>query len=392
MELARLASSPSRPAAAVEQLFRGRDAPFPKLRVEPTGLARPRRLLGPGGRVVLVGVAVSLLIAGTGTYAAARLAGVGPLGAALAGTTFMLSGALSGWAGWAVGGPLTWAGWLLAGALICCQPGQRRWAGTIVVAVSSGFAVYEGFPESLVFLGVALGTIALVAGALRALRGDASLAGPAALLAGVGDGAALSAPLWLPGLAVLKQSSRAAENGTGGLPIHAVALLFAQGYDGLPTKGATWFGPADYYEATAYVGVVAVVLALSAVLVGWRRPLISGLGVAALVCVVIIYAPAMQRLFTRIGAGSFATQRMLPMVAFAVAMLAGLGAETLQRGWRERRAWSRAVASVTVCGIVVAYLLVSAATRGLSPADLSVRQHSLFWPALTLVGMAALWR
>jgi hypothetical protein len=361
------------------------------LNFESSPLALPALVgyLFPLGASYLVGIAVSLLIAGTGTYVAARLAGVGPLGATLAGTTFMLSGSLSGWAGWAVGGPLTWAGWLLAGVFLCCQPGPRRWAGTVVVAGSSGFAVYEGFPESLVFLGVALGTLVCVAGAVSALRGKPSLAGPAALLAGFGGGAALSAPLWLPGLAVLKQSSRAAENGTGGLPIHALALVLAQGYDGLPTKGATWFGPADYYEATAYVGVIAVVLALTAVLTGWRRPIVVGLAVATLVSLVIIYVPSMQRLFTRIGAGSFATQRMLPMVAFAVAMLAGLGTETLQQHWREGHVRSIAVASVAACGLVVGYLFVDASGRGLSAANLSVRQHSLFWPAVALVGMAA---
>ena len=150
-------------------------------------------------------------------------------------------------------------------------------------------------------------------------------------------GAALSAPLWLPGLAVLRQSSRAAENGTGGLPVHALALLLAQGYDGLPTKGSSWFGPADYYEATGYIGVVALVLALVAVLVAWRRPIVAALTATVLVSLGVIYVPATQRLFTRLGAGSIATQRMLPMLAFAVAMLAGLGTDTLQRRWREPR-------------------------------------------------------
>ncbi len=315
------------------------------------------------------GIAISLLVAGTGTYAAARLAGAGPLGAALAGTTFMLSGSLSGWAGWAVSGPLTWAGWLLAGALLCCRPGRRRWAGVVVISVSSGFAVYEGMPESLLFIGIAVGTIVLVCGVLGVTAGKLDLMGPLCLLGGVVGGAALSAPLWLPGLAVLRQSSRAAENGTGGLPAHALALLFAQGYDGLPTKGSSWFGPADYYEATGYVGVIAIVLALVAVLVAFRRPIVTALTVTVLVSLGVIYVPATQRLFTRLGAGSIATQRMLPMLAFAVAMLAGLGTDILQRRWREPRVQSKAMASVVACGAVLAFLLASASAQGLSPGN-----------------------
>ena len=77
-------------------------------------------------------------------------------------------------------------------------------------SLSSGFAVYEGMPESLLFVGIAVGTIVLVVGALGR---DPSWLRPQrsrlCLLAGLGGGAALSAPLWLPGLAVLRQSSRA---------------------------------------------------------------------------------------------------------------------------------------------------------------------------------------
>jgi hypothetical protein len=344
----------------------------------------------PLGSSFLVGVAVSLLVAGTGTYTATRLAGAGPIGAALAGTTFMLSGSLSGWAGWAVSGPLTWAGWLLAGALLCRQPGRRRWAGVVLTAISCAFAVYEGMPESLLFVAVAIATVVLVWAAVGLARGHFDLKGHLCLLAGVAGGAALSAPLWLPGLAVLKQSSRATENGTGGLPIHALALLLAQGYDGLPTRGSTWFGPADYYEATAYIGVVAVVLALLAVLVAWRRPLVVALSATVLVSMAIIYMPAAQRSFTRLGAGSVATQRMLPMLAFALAILAGLGADILARNWREQRTQSKALACIMACGAGLAFMLVSASGKGLSPSELSARRHSLLWPALTLVGMAVL--
>ena len=167
-------------------------------------------------------------------------------------------------------------------------------------------------------------------------------------------------------------------------------MLLVQGYDGLPTKGSTWFGPADYYEATSYIGVVALVLALIAVLVAWRQPIVAALAATVLVSLGIIYVPATQRLFTRLGAGAIATQRMLPMLAFALAMLAGLGADVLQRRWREPRVQSKALAAVIACGTVLALLLVSASVKGLSPAELSVRRHSLFWPALTLLGMAAL--
>ncbi len=135
---------------------------------------------------------------------------------------------------------------------------------------------------------------------------------------------------------------------------------------------------------------MAVVLALVAVLVAWRRPIVAALTATVFVSLGVIYVPATQRLFTRLGAGSIATQRMLPMLAFAVAMLAGLGTGTLQRRWREPVVQWKALASIVACGAVLAFLLASASAKGLSPAELSARRHSLFWPALTLLGMGLL--
>ncbi len=337
----------------------------------------------------LASIAALLLIAGSGAYVAARLIGAGPLGAALAGTTFMLSGSLSGWAGWAVSGPLVWAGWALAGAVLCWKPGRWRSAGVVLVALSTAFAVYGGFPETLALGALGTGSIVVIAGACGAVKGKVRLAGPARLTAGVAAGAALSSPLWLSGLSVLSQSSRAGENGTGGLPVRALSLLFAQGYDGLPTKGSVWFGPVDYYEATAYVGTVAVVLAVLAVLVGWRRPVVAGLVGAALISLVVVYTTTAQHLFTDLGAGSVATQRMLPMLAFALAMLAGLGTEALRRSWRDTTVRVKLAASTGACALVLAYLLIDAGSGGVTAAELSVRRHALIWPALTLAGTAA---
>jgi hypothetical protein len=357
-----------------------------------------------------VAVAVKLLVAGTGAYYATRLAGGRPLVAALAGTTFMLSGSLSGWAGWAVSGPLVWAGWLMAGALLCWRPGAlpragaegtgrhgtgrqgtgRRYVGPVVLALSGAFAVYGGFPETLLLLAIGLGTVVVIGGTVGALRGLVQPAGVARLALGGGAGMALSAPLWLPGIAVIEQSARLNENGTGGLPLHAMALLLAQGYDGLPTTNSPWFGPADYYEATAYVGVVAVVLALYALLSGWRRPMVASLGGTVLLSLAIIYLGPSQRLFTRLGLGAIATQRMLPIVGFCAAVLAGLGAEQFLRQWRGRAARYQLSASALACGGVLVALMVSAGGDGLSAAQLSARRHALLWPLATMAVLAAI--
>jgi hypothetical protein len=337
----------------------------------------------------LVVVAVKLLIAGTGAYVAARVAGARSVGAAMTATTFMLSGSLTGWAGWAISGPLVWSGWLMAGALLCWRPGRRRTTGVAVLALSSAFAMYGGFPETLVLMAIALGALVLIGAAVAAWRHQLRPGAVARCLGGLAAGAALSAPLWLPGLPVLRQSSRFSENATGGVALHGLALLFAQGYDGLPTAGSAWTGPANYYEATAYVGIVALVLALFTVLVAWRRPLVATLSATSVLCLVVIYGAPTQRLFTVLGGGDIATQRMLPMLAFCIAMLAGLGTEALRRRWHEAGTQRRLLASLVACGGVLVYLLAISDGTAMTSAEVSARRLALLWPLLTVVGTAA---
>ncbi len=170
--------------------------------------------------------------------------------------------------------------------------------------------------------------------------------------------------------------------------MHGLALLFAQGYDGLPTAGSTWTGPANYYEATAYVGIIALVLALFAVLVSWRRPTVVALAGTGALCLVIVYGGPTQRLFTDLGGGDIATQRMLPMLAFCVAVLAGLGTEALRRRWADAGTRRRMLASLVACGGVVTYLLAISHGPGMTPAELSARRSALLWPLFGVLGMA----
>jgi hypothetical protein len=339
----------------------------------------------------LVAVFTNLLIAGTGTYLATRLAGAGSLGAAFAGTTFMLSGALSGWAGWAVSRPLVWAGWLLAGMLLCHRTGHRL-GGVMLVAFASAFAVYGGFPETLALLALALTVVAMVSGAVGWFQGArGQLATLGRITAGLAGGAALSAPLWIPGIAVLNLSARAAESGGRPLPFRSLALLLVQGYDGLPTKDSTWFGPANYYESAAYVGVAALALAVVALTLTGRRPLVLALATTAVMAGVVAYSPAEEPLFSGLGLGAVAPARALSVLAFCIALLAGLGLSSLRRHWSRARAHAALLAGSGLGFIYLAYLWLSSGTgHGISAAELSVRRHALTWPAITLAGLGAL--
>ncbi|WP_298344832.1 YfhO family protein [Ferrimicrobium sp.] len=354
----------------------------------------------------LVTVAMKLLIAGTGTYLTSRLLGLRPLSATFAGTTAMLSGAFAGWLGWAISGPLAWAGWLLAAGILLyrAKPGDRaKWYG--LLALSVAFSIYGGFPEVYVLMAGAFGLLFGFAGIARRLNGNRiDWAGVRRLGIGLGIGLALAMPLWLPGIQTLRGSVRNSEGASVGLSFHALTLLVAQGYDGLPfaTKAfpnGTFFGSSNYYETAAYVGVIALVLASTAIIVWWRRPIVVGLTASAVGALLVAYqigsgAP-IQHLIADLGLGSVAPQRILAMLGFAIALLAGLGLEVLLRHWCEPRT---KIAFAISVGIMVVVLTVLWDRSSIGAVALpgghltasqatALRQRSLYWPTAEVLGL-----
>ncbi|HTT87494.1 MAG TPA: hypothetical protein VMF60_09015, partial [Acidimicrobiales bacterium] len=302
--------------------------------------------LFPLSLAFLVTVAMKMLVAGTGVYVLTRLLGGRPLASALAGTTFMLSGSFAGWLGWSTSGPLAWLGWIAAACVLTYRapPGRRaRAVGLLSLCVA--FCIYGGSPNAYVSVAAGLAVLLVVTGlATLGARRPIDLRATARLGAGVVGGVALSSPLWLPGIAVLRQSVFNGTNVGGGLPLGAAALLFAPGYDGLPLASAhaplgSYSGPSDYFETAAYVGIVALAFAGVALLRSWRRPAVAGLGVTALLTLLLVYhlgsSAPVQHLVQDLGLRTIALQRMLPVLAMAVAVLAGLGLELFLRRWRQ---------------------------------------------------------
>jgi len=378
------------------------------LNFESAPLALPTLVgyLAPLAASFLVTVAVKLLVAGSGVYLCCRVLGARPLAAAFGGTTFMLSGAFSGWLGWSVSGPVALGGWILAGVVVSYRS-RARVREVVLLAVAVAFSLYAGFPESYVLLAIGLGAVLVVTAVARVVadRGLAGLhpVGVVRVAAGVAAGGALAAPLLLPGVSILRHSARNGKFAATGLPLHAAVLLFAQGYDGLPTAGSYWFGPVNYYETAAYVGVVALVCAGVAVLVGWRRPAVAGLGAAVLVGLLVVYdlgagAPV-QHLLADVGLSAVALQRMQSVLELVVAVLAGLGIEVLLTRWRERRVRRALGAATVVLAVVLAALwsrvgsarapVVTAVTPSASVLE-SLRRSSLLWPTASLAVLAVL--
>jgi len=96
-------------------------------------------------------------------------------------------------------------------------------------------------------------------------------------------GLALAAPLLLPGLQVIAGSNRLASIGYQGLPVVTSVNLAFAGFYGFPTANSVYFGPLNYYETAAYVGLIVLVLAGLAVLSRWREAEVKALTITTAV-------------------------------------------------------------------------------------------------------------
>lgn len=349
--------------------------------------------LAPLRFAFLVAVAMKLLIAGTGTYVFCRIIGLRPIASSFGGGTYLLSGAFANWTTWPLSDVLSWIGWIAALVVLSYRhPGRIRYV--VGLAASVAWCIYGGFPEANAFVIVSLSVIFAVAVAIGALRrGGVDLWGVARVVAGLLAGAAIAAPLWLPGLQVIHLAHRVTETGFPGDPARSLVLSVAPGYYGLPIKGSTWFlsGP-NYYETVVYVGVICLVLALVAVVRWWNRPVVAGLALAAVVAVALSYQTKsfhlVQDLLNHHGLGQIEWLRMRTVLGFVLGVLAAIGLETLLATKGEPRTVITYVV-VTAGALVATGLLVARAlTEQLPQLEHQLRVDSLWWPVGCAVSCA----
>ena len=213
-------------------------------------------------------------------------------------------------------------------------------------------------------------------------------------------GLALGAPLLLPGSQVVSGSQRAVPGGdpaeilkgNPALPLDNLVHVIFQGFDGLPLAGSHWFGYiGGYSETAAYVGVIALVLAVTAAAVRRSRPEVVAFGALCVVMLVVAFVPPVVAVLYRLPLiGTVLWQRAILPLTFGLAVLAGVGLDALVRAHGDRavRRWAGggfAVVALLLLGIWVF-------GRGSLPADqATIRAESFIWPAAeTAVGLAVI--
>ena len=338
-----------------------------------------------------VQVMATLVIAGTGAYVLGRLLGMGVLGCAMAATVFELSGPFFGWLGWPISAVMSWTGWLFAAVVVVVR-GRHRLGGVAFFAVVVAAAVYAGQPDMLVILGLSAAVFlaALLLARTPALGGTGPIRRPLGdVVAGAVAGAALGAPLLLPGAQLISGSLRSGKRLSPALPAGDLSRLVFQGFDGLPVAGSHWFGQNYYTKTVVYVGVVAlglvVVAVVGALALGLHRRPVAAFGVLAVVMGGIVYIPVVESALDGLPLfGEVLWRRATVPLAFALAVLAGLGADTLMH-LRARRDAPRWLGGAFAAGAVVLALIWGFGRGHLPPDEASIRARSFLWPAASVV-------
>ena len=302
----------------------------------PFGLPALVGYLFPVQDAYTVGIIVTVIVAGTGGYFLGRVLRLGVLACAMVGTVFELGGPFVGWLGWPHASVFSWAGWLFAAALLIVRS-RRATRSITLFAFVLAFSFYAGQPEVLVVLVFALALFLVVLLIQKAvLNGARSILRPVAHIAiAATAGAALAAPLALPGLQIFAGSVHSKKVGQGALPAENLIHVITQGFDGLPIAGSRMFGSDGPFYVGAYVGVIALVLASVAIGARRSRRATISFGAVAIVSCAIVFVPfAISALDALPFVGSVGSTRAQLPLAFAIAVLAGIGIDALVRSPR----------------------------------------------------------
>jgi Bacterial membrane protein YfhO len=340
-----------------------------------------------------IGIATTLLVAGSGAYVLGRVLGLGVLASAMAGTVFELSGPMTGWLGFPHSAVMSWAGWWFAAAWMIVS-GRHRSYSIALLAVTVALAIYAGQPEVIIVIAIALVIFVSIVLACRLplFNGSGPILRPLRdVVMGLAVGAGLAAPLLLPGLQLASLSVRKGTIGARGLSFHDLTYLASQGFDGLPIVGSRIFGDSIfYYETVAYVGVIAIVLAAVAALRLIRRPDVMAFVGVLLVSGAVVFVPPVNLLASHLPViGTVQWIRALMPLALAFAVLSAFGMQLFVKAYANRSDCMWFVGGFGLMGAIIA--LVYAVGRGdLPAASAHIRMTSFIWPTIgVLIGLSA---
>ena len=332
---------------------------------------------------------VSLVVGGTGAYFFARVLRVRPLGAAFAGTAWVFSGPFFGYLGLPDTSVISWAGWQFAAVVLVIR-GERRVLATLLLAVSLAFSILAGNAQVEVVIALPLAVFAAVALLHRHLNDHREPIARPVVDLGIASiaGAALAAPLALPGLQIASHSVRSTTYFSSAFSYNEVYGFVFQSFWGLPIPNSFLDAKGLYIPAWCWVGAIPVGLSVVAVGVRWRRPEITGLAAAFIVALAIAIVEPVESVLDKLPSlGHTWWDRSIIAAAFCLAMLGGVGLDALLR--QPERSRARRWGFGAFGGIAVCLGLIWLFGRGGLPAFETAlatpkREQSFVWPAISI--------
>ena len=284
-----------------------------------------------------------LFLAGAGMYFYLRTVGGSRLAALTAGGAFMLNGVFVVWLEWhtilgtAVWLPFGWAFFELALR-------KRRLFYILLASVVLALLLVGGHPQWMMYGAFGLGLYLAFRIAWPAPASHRWAVVSAILLLALGF--ALAAAQLLPALEYLRQGHRATlPYGElvrfGILPRFATYLI--PNFFGNPTRGGYW-GPENFAETTAYIGVLPLLLGLVVLIV--RRDRLARFFAALTVFALLLAAgtPLYHLVYPLPGFDSLRMDRLVYLANVALSALTGLAVDGLARA--RSRHWQRALLGV----------------------------------------------
>jgi hypothetical protein len=171
-------------------------------------------------------------------------------------------------------------------------------------------------------------------------------------------------------------------NGPQYLPINDTVHLIFQGFDGLPVIHSQYFGYSNYIETAMYVGVIPLVLAVTAVIVHWKRPEVRSFSILAVVMGLLVFVPSLASILDKV-VDAYWLFALQPMI-LALAVLSGMGTDSVIRSQHDLRARKLLGIGFLVAAALLVVIWLTA-ERGLSPQQANIRAHSFIWPAIEVV-------
>ncbi|MFN2253137.1 MAG: YfhO family protein [Candidatus Promineifilaceae bacterium] len=170
-------------------------------------------------------------------------------------------------------------------------------------------------------------------------------------------------------------------------PAGQLITLIAPDFYGNPATEVHYWGAINYAEVTVYFGVVALLLALSAVFVAReKRFLLTSLLLMAFVLAIALGTPAARALTLAPGSQYLALRRTIILIPFLGAWLAAAGLD----GWLQSDiSWRRALSAVSLSLLIMA-IIVLVTTRYVGQDFIDNRDTAVkeLWRAAVLLGVA----